>query len=149
MAQALAVAGVAGTLMKGAGTILSGYQQAKEDKSEANQLDAAAGQERASSQRQGMEEQRQSQLVQSRALALAAAGGGASDPTVVNDIANIAGEGEYRSLTALYNGDQQARTYEAKATGLRKEAKNAKLSGWINGVGSILQSGSSMAQRYG
>jgi len=147
MAQALAIAG---NVIKGGGTILSGFQQAKEAKSEAAQLDAASGQERASSQRDAMEQRRQATLVNSRALALAAAsGGGASDPTVVNMMANTAGEGEYRALTSLYNGDQQARSYEAKAKGLRREGKNAKLQGIIQGVGTMLQGGSSMMERYG
>lgn len=147
MAEALAIGGKA---VQGVGTILSANSQAKALRKQADQLDIQAGQERASSQRQSMEEQRQARLAMSRGLAVAAAsGGGASDPTVVNALANLAGEGEFRALTALYNGDQQALSTEADATARRKEAKNVKRAGLIQGIGTLLQAGSTMQERYG
>ena len=77
---------------------------------EAAQLEQQAGQSIAVSQRQALDVRRQARLVQSRALALAAAsGGGASDPTVVRIMADIAGEGAYRAQVALYGGLEEAR----------------------------------------
>lgn len=147
MAEALMIAGKG---VEVAGTILGARSEAKALKSEARQLDAKAGLERASSQREALEERRQGRLAQSRTLALAAAsGGGASDPTVVNLMADLAGEGEYRALTALYNGEEEARGLEAQATARRKEAKAVKTAGYLKAAGTILNAGSSMADRYG
>lgn len=142
MAQALAGAGA---LVSAGGTILGARSEAKQLKSEARQLEAKAGTERAISQRQAMEERRQARLAASRGLAVAAAsGGGADDPTVVNTLANIAGEGEYRALTALYNGEETARGDEAQAKARRKEAKNVKRASYFKAANTILSAGSSI-----
>lgn len=147
MAQALLVAG---TAVKAGGTILSANSQAKALRKEAQQLDIQAGAERATSQRSAMEERRQARLTASTALARAAASGaGASDPTVINLIAGLEGEGEFRALTQLYNGEEEARGLEAQARARRKEAKNAKRAGYIGAASTILSAGSTMADRFG
>ena len=147
MAEALAFAGPA---LKAGGTILGASSQAKTLKKEAAGLDRQAGLERASSQREAIEERRQSRLVQSRGLAVAAASGaGADDPTVVNLLANLEGEGEYRALTALYEGNERAIGMEDQARARRKEAKNIKTAGIINAASTMLGAGSSMYDRYG
>jgi hypothetical protein len=147
MAQALAIGGkVAG----GFGSILGGFAKAKSLKGEAQQYEQNAGLERATSQREAMEERRQARLLNSRALAVAAAsGGGVDDPTVVNLMANIEGEGEYRALTALFNGEASARGLENQARAKRVSARNAKIGGVIEGVSSMLSAGSSLKERYG
>jgi hypothetical protein len=95
---------------------------------EAKQHEANALQEVASSQRTGAEDQRQARLAASRALAVAAAsGGGASDPTVVSIISRIAGEGTYRSMTDLYNGEVAAKNQLQQAQANRYEGSIAQL----------------------
>lgn len=147
----MAEAVLAGTaLLKGASTILGANSQANDLRDQAGQLDAQAGTTRASGQRQAIEEQRQARLASSRGLAVAAAsGGGADDPTVVNLLANIAGEGEYRSATDLYTANEQAFSLESQADARRKEAKNVKRAAWIKAAGSILGAGSSLQDRFG
>ena len=146
MAQALLAVGAG---VNAVGTVIGGKSEAKQLKSEARQLERNAGLERATSQRQSIDERRQAELASSRALALtAASGGGADDPTVVNIISDLEGEGEYRALTALYNGEQSARGMEDEATARRKEAKNVKRASLFKAAGSILSSGSSLADRY-
>lgn len=150
MAQAIPLALMAAsTALQAGGTIIGSSAQSRELKYEAAQLDQQAGQERASSQRGAMEQRRQARLLQSRALARAAATGGASDPTVVNILARLEGEGEYRALTALYEGEERARSAEMQAKARRKEAKNVKRAGLIHAGGQILQAGSTMYGRYG
>jgi len=58
---------------------------------------------------------------------------------------------DYRALTALYNGEEQARSDEAQANARRTEAKNVKRAGRIKGISSILGAASSdsMLGRYG
>jgi len=152
MAQAAPFIALAGAGLSAGGSILGANAQAKDLRAQADQLDMQAGKERATSQRQAMEERRQAGLLVSTGVARAAASGaGADDPTVVNLLANISGEGEYRALTALYNGEEQARSDEAQAAARRTEAKNVKRAGWIKGISSILgaPSSDSMLGRYG
>lgn len=150
MAQAIPVAlAVAGSAISGAGTIIGAHDQAKGLNREADQLDRQAGIERASSQRRAIEERRQARLVASRALAVGAATGGALDPTVVNAISGIEGEGEYRALTALFEGEEAARGDEAQAKARRKEGKNLKKASYFKAAGDLLSAGSTLADRYG
>lgn len=138
-AAAAPIAIIGGSLLGGAGKIIEATSQSKALKKEAKQLDRKAGSTRATSQRSANEELRQSRLVGSRALALAAASGaGASDPTVMNLIASIAGEGQYRSLTELYNGNTEAVGYEDQADANRRAAKAVKTAGYVGAGATIL-----------
>lgn len=87
-----------------------GQRQANAYRFKAAQETVNAGQAQGAGQLDAQEQRRQGALIQSRALALAAAsGGGTTDPTVVNVIKNIAGEASYRSSVALYGGEEKAR----------------------------------------
>ena len=120
----------------------------------AGQLEQKAGQQRAVSQRKADTARRSARYAESRALALAAAsGGGASDPTVVNIMAGIAGEGELAAQYALYEGEEQARGSEMSATASRYEGTQAKRAGYIKAGTSIMSSFSkfgnkSMTEKY-
>lgn len=150
MAQAIPLAiMVAGSALSAGGTIIGANSQAAELRSQATQLDAQAGTTRASSQRSAIEEERQAKLLSSKGLALAAAGGGADDPSVVNALANISGEGSYRAAAALYDGETQAQGYEAQAAADRRGAKATKTAGLLKAGGTILGAGSSLYGRYG
>ena len=170
--KASAITGGLGTLVSAFGSIFSGNAQSKAAKAaakntknaakfEAAQYNQAAGQERASSQRAAIEARRQGRLKQSRAVAVAAASGaGASDPTVMNIIADLAGEGEYNALTALYNGEESARGLEMKAkaamfqgksdaSAYKSMSKAYKTNGYLEGVGTMLSGSASFFEKYG
>jgi hypothetical protein len=151
MAQAIPLAlTLGGAALSAGGSIIGANAEAKEMRSEAAQLEAQAGLERASSQRQAIEERRQARLAASRGLAVAAASGASvDDPTVVNTLARIEGEGEYRALSALYNGDETADGMEAEAAAKRRGAKSTKKASYVSAAGSILSAGSSLYDRYG
>lgn len=90
----------------------------------AQQLEVNAGQAVAAAQRGAMDERRNARLVQSRALALSAAsGGGALDPTIVNNLGRIAGEGTYRANVRLYEGAERARELRMAAAAKRFEGR--------------------------
>lgn len=124
---------------------------------EANQLNQEAGQVEAGAQRQSFETGRTGTLVQSRALALAAASGGsASDPTVQNIISGIASETAYRKSLDLYQGEEKARQMRtaAQADLLSGEAGAAASlaagrAAEIGGAASIFRDSSSLFARYG
>lgn len=105
----------------------------------AQQLEQKAGQERAVAQRKAIAARRRSKFAESRALALAAAsGGGASDPTIVNIMSGIAGEGEMAAQSALYEGEERARGAEMGAVASRYEGRQAKRAGYIKAGTSIM-----------
>lgn len=149
-AAAAPIAMVAGTALSAGGSILGANAEARALREQAAQLDAEAMTDRASSQRRMIEEKRQGRLAQSRAVAVAAAsGGGADDPSIVNAVADLEGDSEYRALSALYEGETAARSKEAQAAANRRGAKAVKTAGVIKAVGSVLSTGSSMFDRYG
>lgn len=124
---------------------------------QAQQARVNAGQAIAASQRDASEQRRQSALLQSRALALAAAsGGGTTDPTVVNVIGNIAGEGAYRAAVSLYRGEEQARALRMEAAARDYDAAAAREGGeqraraYRSAARSgVLKAGLSLFEKYG
>lgn len=107
--------------------IVMGERERQAAQFKAQQLRSQALQAAAVSQRTGDTQARQARLLQSRALAVAAAsGGGASDPTVVNLISGIAGEGALRRATALYEGEDRARVLRMQAAAAEYEGRTAE-----------------------
>ncbi len=121
--------------------ILAGFQ--------ADQLRTNAGQAQAAAQREAIDIDRQVQLNASRALAVAASsGGGASDPTVVNLIAQSAADGAYRKAVALYEGDEQARAMRLDAAGVEIGAKVAAGQSKAKSKAMLLNTGADMFGTY-
>lgn len=110
--------------------IQAGIAAAKEF--EADQLEYQAGQEIASSQRAALEERRKARILESRAIAVAAASGGAvDDPTIQDILADIQEQGEYRALTVLFEGKTRSFGLELQAEAREFEAKQARRAGEI------------------
>jgi hypothetical protein len=87
-----------------------------QSKFQASQYKTKAGREQASAQREFLERRRQQRLSESRAVAVAgASGGGVGDPTVLNIIGDIAGEGDFAAQTALFEGDSAAHLLNTEA----------------------------------
>lgn len=162
---------IASTAVSTVGSLVSASQGAAAAKSEgqaakalaeynARQLKYKAGQERAVSQRRAIEERRQARLAGSRARAVAAASGaGATDPTVMDILAALRGEGEYNAQSALYEGEETARGLEAQAAGAlaegqyaeatgRYRAKAIKRAGYMDAVGTLLKGGATFYSKY-
>lgn len=158
---AMAVAGAVSSVVGGMRAASAAEQQAARQKQaldfEAAQQDQAAGQAIAASQREAEVQRHQANLVKSRALALTgASGGAATDPTVVNLISDIAGEGAYRAGVALYQGDEKARQLRMGASANRYQGElaietgNNKASAYRwQGITGALGSASSLYAKYG
>jgi hypothetical protein len=135
----------------GAVVTISGQQQQKKAAQgdaafEAQQLEQAAGRDRATGQRRAEEERRQARLVQSALQARA--GGGGLDPTVMNLAADIAGEGEYRALAALYEGEESARGKEESAAAARRTGRARGRAMDYASASTLLSTGSSIYSKY-
>lgn len=168
MAEALAIAAAAvstvGTLAGAGSQAAAAESEGKAQKAmaeyQARQLRYKAGQERASSQKQAINERRRARLAGSRARAVAAAsGGGASDPTVMDILATLRGEGEYNAQSALYEGEESARGLEAQASAAEASgdyasaaaayrAKATRRAGYMSAAGNLLSSGASFYSKY-
>src|SRR5574341_759638 len=141
---------IGGALQQGEAAAAAGAAQQQAAEYEARQMEVAAG------QRAAQEQRRQAKLVASRALALAAASGaGAADPTVVDIIGDITGEGAYRAAVALYEGEEQARTMRAQAKATRYSGAVAEAGGrtqrqaaQIGAFGSLLAGAGSLYEKY-
>lgn len=148
---------VVAPLATGIGTAISaeGADQAgKAAQSEANyqaaQMTANADEQQAAAEQKMVQQNKQTAYAISNAQAAAAAGGGsATDPTVVTNLKTIAGQGEYRSLTDMYEGNAkaQAMTNQADATSyggaISAEAGQTKM------YSTILSGTSSLYDKYG
>ena len=152
-----------GSILQGVGSMTAGWGARREGKAakaaaefQATQLRQGAGQAIAASQRASEEERRKARLFASRALAVAAAsGGGASDPTVVDIIADLKGEGAYRAMLALYGGEERARTMELAADAKVYEGELAQRAGRdkqfaysLAGMGSLAKGAGSLFAKY-
>jgi hypothetical protein len=143
------VLSIGGSVLSGLGQMQAGKAANANAKFQAAQMEQQAGQERASSQRQAIAERRQANIMQSNAQASAAAsGGGATDPTVLNITGNLAKEGEYNALSALFAGEERARGQELQATSTRMQGKQAKKQGMISGISTIIGGSASAYSKY-
>lgn len=138
---------MAGTVLGAVSAINAGKQQKGAADFQAVQLDQNAGAADASAQRRSNEERRQARLASSRLQALAQGGGG--DPTIIDLQEDIAGEGEYRALSALYEGKQQSDGLRNQAAGLRATGRAAQSAGYMNAATTVLSSAGSMYEKYG
>jgi len=144
--------GLAGTVLSTVSAVSQGRAANKQAQFEAEQMERNALSERASAQRAAMEERRKSRIMQSRVQALA--GGSGMDPGVVNLMENLEGEGEYRALTARYEGEIRARGLTNQAAATRYSGSQAQTAGLLRGAGSllsgasILSGGTSLYEKY-
>lgn len=129
------------TILSGGTAVLGGIQQKKVADAQAKQLRVQGKAEAARAGAEAAEERRQARYVSSRARAVAAASGaGATDPTVVNTIANLETEGEYRALMAMYNGEVRQNAAFGEASARRSEGSAARAAGFLRGASTILSS---------
>lgn len=133
---------------------------------DAQRIEAKAARDKANydaaiQQRQGIQAQAESQVaaeeeraksreLQSRAMAIAAASGaGASDPQVVNRIANIEERGDLNARARLYAGDSEASGRGEQASLLRSEGDQIMAAGKRKQTATLISGASQMAKLYG
>lgn len=151
-----AAASIGGTLLSAKGQKSAGkaaVQQAEQTSKneliaaeyEARQADYLAGQAKAVSHREAFEQRKVAALLASKTLANAAgSGAGASDENVVNILNGIYMEGAYRSALAMYEGEEQARSYNVAAQSRRLSGKSASSAALAEGRSTAKASQTSM-----
>lgn len=148
LAELGTIASIGGTLLSAnAQSEQAAYQEAVA-RSEAAALKQRANEEAAAAQRTAITREKQAELLQSRARAVSAASGTlATDPTQVDIEEEIAQQGRYNALSALYEGLSAARTsnYQAeidlfKARRIKSAAPMATFGTLLSGVSSLANS---------
>jgi hypothetical protein len=134
-----------GTILSGIGQISAANNQAAALEYQAESDRIQAQQEKASAEREAAEERRQGRLLMSRARAVGATSGGGMDYDILGDLGS---ETEYRSLMALWGGEERARGRRESAAARTLEAKSVRSAGKIAGFGTILTGGARWANRY-
>jgi hypothetical protein len=154
------VAKAGGQIAAGEANVVAAQRNQQAAQFQSAQLRQNAGQEVAAGQIAGENQDLNTDYVVSRALALAAAsGGGASDPTIVNNIAKIRGEGRYRADVARYEGESKSRqmrtqadAYDFQGQNTVDDAKAAKKSSYMSSFATTLAGvagTNTMAKKYG
>lgn len=149
--------GVMGQMQAGQAAKAQGKAQQQATDYQAQQAVVQAGQERAAAQRRAIAQRRATDRVQSNLQARAAAsGGGALDPSVIDISGDIAQEGEYRALSALYEGEDRARGLENSASLRRYEGSASRAAGntaadiyGTRALGTALSGASTLFAKYG
>lgn len=129
--------------------LMQGVAQRQAASATAGQLRQNADAAAASSERTAADIATQTQLITSRALAVAAgSGGGASDPTVIDLIARDAQRGAYMQSVALYGGQDRARALNAQADVTEYEGKAAERTGIEEGVVGLAGGATNLLKTY-
>ena len=139
------------------GSRVAGQRQRIAKEAEAGALESKAQQEVAVAQQRSFGETGRAKIIASRVIALSAAGGGgATDPTIINMLADIEGEGAYRAALQVYQGSEEARALRVRASGARYEGALAEEAGEAksrayktSGVAALLQGAGSLYGKYG
>lgn len=125
------------------------YQEAVA-KAEAEALKQRSNEEAAAGQRAAETKRRQAALVGSRARALAASSGTlATDPTEIDAESDIAGQGEYNALAALYEGMAASRASQFQADIDLFKARRIRSAAPWSAAGTLFSGLSSIASKRG
>lgn len=135
-----------GTILSAMGSARAGRDQQRASEFQARQLEEQGKAERAAASVEAANEARQKRLVLSRAQAVGAASGGGLDLDLMGDIEE---EGTYRTLTALWSGEERAKGRRAQAAASRFEGAQYRRAGLLEGVKTLAGGGASFMERYG
>ncbi len=125
------------------GKVAGGYSQKKALDSSASELEQEGGQSVAAGIQGAIQDRRRAAYVASNARAAIAGSGMATTGTTAERVVgDIRGEGEYRALTSLYQGEDRANELDYRAGQMRTGGSNAVKAGWLSGISTVLSSGS-------
>jgi hypothetical protein len=134
-----ATAVVGGMAIQAYGRVKAGKSQQAGLDSAAAELQQEAGQSVASGIQGAIQDRRRAAYVASDARARTAAGGFATTGTsAIANVGQIRGEGEYRALTSLYQGEDRASELDFRGGQMRTEGSNAVRAGWLAGMSNVL-----------
>ncbi len=124
---------VIAAIASGGAQAYKAHQIQKNKLREAQAYRDAKNRSMAGTTREMAEEERNKELMHSRAIALAAfSGGGVDDPGMVKILGDLNAEGEYRIMSRLWAGQNEAEGLIFRAEAAKREADDAYTAGIIN-----------------
>ncbi len=141
-----AIMGAAGGLTQTIGHARGGMAENSMARYEAAQHESLAVAELAMASHAAAEEHRQKRLTLSRAQLVGAASGGGRAADIEG---GLEAEGQYRALTALWEGEESSAGRRTQAAARRLEGQNARKAGFVRGAGTLAATGASMWEKYG
>lgn len=136
-----ALLALGGTALGTVGAIQQSQTQSAAMEADARAQERAANEQRAAATREAAARAREARALLSRQQAVAAkSGGGATDPTVLKLMGDVAAEGAYQTAAANYEGEARAAGLLDQAAISRMQSRQARMAGYIN-AGSTLLSG--------
>jgi len=116
-----------------------GAQKRKQLVAKADAFSDAANRRNAAMTAEMAEEIKNKLRMESRAIAVAAASGaGVDDPTIVNLIGDLNAEGEYRVMSRLYVGEDEAEGLRQQSYAATREGEAALNAGYVGAVKSVM-----------
>lgn len=141
---------VAGTIMSASSARQAGEAQQEEANYQATQMRQNANNAEATAEEKMVQQNKETEYALSNAKAAAAAGGGsATDPTVTTNMMTIAGQGRFRALTDMYEGDAAAQADKNQAAATQYGGVLAADAGNTKMYTNILSGASSLYNKYG
>lgn len=125
----------ASTALSAVSSIGGGIAAGKAAKIEAREMERQAIARQAEGSHRAAEEHRQKRLALSRAMAVGAASGAGRDFQLEGE---IEGEGEYRGLLAMFEGENEAQSLRRSAQIRRAEGSAARRAGFIGAFGELV-----------
>lgn len=127
-----------------------GKQQQKLKIQEETAYREAADRRMAAATAEAAEERRKKEFMYSRALAVAGAQSGrTSDPGITTLLADLNAEGDYRVLSTIWAGQNEAEGLRFRAEAARREGDAAWTAGLVNGVTSAVSAYAGMGGKFG
>ncbi len=142
-------ASIASSVIGGISSIQAGKAQQVQHEYQAKLAEREAQQTRAFSEQEAAKKRREGRLMESRQRAIAAASGGAGDPSVLNILATTEAEAQYAADIERFRGTSQAAGLQLRAESQRLRGRQARRQGILDGVGSFLGAGSTAFDRFG
>ncbi len=120
---------------KGGTSAIQSYQERQLKIDEIKGYREAKNRSMAATTRELAEEQRNKKFMHSRALALAAfSGAGVDDPGMVKILGDLNAEGEYRVMSKLWSGINEAQGLIYRAEQAEREEKSMRIAGAITAL---------------
>jgi hypothetical protein len=114
-----------------------GYEAKKLKEEEAQGYRDAAGRQMAITSREMAEEARNKELMHSRAITVAGMSGAGTEG-LTKILGDLNAEGEYRVMSVLWNGQNEAEGLQYRAEAAEREGKAAQTAGIIDGITSAV-----------
>ena len=140
---------VVAAIVAGGAQAIKAYKLKKGHEAQAAEYREAKNRRMGATTREMAEERRKQKFIQSRAIAVAAASGAGTDAGMVKLLADLNAEGEYRVMSVLWQGQNDAEGLIHQAEAQEQAADDALIMGVINTVTSAFSAYSGAGGSFG